>query len=94
MISVATWAAVVIALGLIAWMLRRVAPLGRSSRTIAVETAMSLGERRSLVVVAVDGRRLLLGLAPGHISLVTELGPSFAAAVDSSLSTPDPKAAS
>jgi flagellar biogenesis protein FliO len=35
-----------------------------------------LGERRSLVIVAVEGRRLLLGLTPGQISMVTELGPA------------------
>jgi flagellar biogenesis protein FliO len=31
---------------------------------MSVETALSLGERRSLVVVTVENRRLLLGLAP------------------------------
>ncbi len=36
---------------------------------------MPLGERRSLVIVAVEGRRLLLGLTPTQISMVTELGP-------------------
>ena len=35
---------------------------------------MPLGERRSLVIVSVEGRRLLLGLTPGQISMVTELG--------------------
>jgi len=43
---------------------------------IVVETAVSLGERRSLVIVAVEGRRLLLGLATGGVSLLTELGPA------------------
>jgi flagellar biogenesis protein FliO len=36
-------------------------------------TAVPLGERRSLVVVTVEGRRLLLGLTPTQVSLVTEL---------------------
>lgn len=44
------------------------------SGAIVVETAVTLGERRSLVIVAVEGRRLLLGLTPTHMSLVTELG--------------------
>ena len=36
---------------------------------------MPLGERRSLMVVAIEGRRLLLGLTPMQVSLVTELTP-------------------
>jgi flagellar protein FliO/FliZ len=58
-----------------AYLLRRGA-LGRlaGSGAIKVETAVTLGERRSLVIVAVEGRRLLLGLTPTHMSLVTELG--------------------
>ena len=40
---------------------------------ISVETAVPLGERRSLVVVAVEGRRLLLGLTPSSVSMVAEL---------------------
>jgi flagellar biogenesis protein FliO len=38
-----------------------------------VETAVALGERRSLVIVSVEGRRLLLGLTPTTMQLVTEL---------------------
>jgi flagellar biogenesis protein FliO len=44
---------------------------------MSVESAVSLGERRSLVIVTVEGRRLLLGVAPNSVSLVTELGQSF-----------------
>ena len=86
----------VIVVGLLAaagWLLRRNAPAGRARRAVTVETAVSLGERRSLVIVSVEGRRLLLGLAPGHISLVTDLGAvpgtaateSFSQALDRSL---------
>lgn len=59
----------------LAWLARRGAfnALSKSNRHIVVETAVPLGERRSLVVVAVEGRRLLLGLTPSQISLVTEL---------------------
>jgi flagellar protein FliO/FliZ len=42
---------------------------------VAIETAVPLGERRSLVVVSVEGRRLLIGMTPGQVSLVTELQP-------------------
>lgn len=63
-----------------AYLVRRGA-LGRlaGSGAIVVETAVTLGERRSLVIVAVEGRRLLLGLTPTHMSLVTELGVERAA---------------
>jgi flagellar biosynthetic protein FliO len=72
-------AAVFVVLGLVAlfaWLLRKgvFGPLGRrGSSAVTVETAVPLGERRSVVVIAVEGRRLLLGLAPGQVSLLTEL---------------------
>jgi flagellar biogenesis protein FliO len=66
-------------LGLFVWALRRgslklssLAPKG----TIAIETAMSLGERRSIAIVGVEGRRLLIGLTPTTISLLTDLSPT------------------
>lgn len=57
------------------WLLRK--GLSRQNKTDAamrVESSLSLGERRSLVVVRVEGRRLLMGVAPGQVRLVTELG--------------------
>ena len=77
--------AVVIAL-LVAtlWLLKRGAGGQRGARGFAVEAALPLGERRSLVIVTVEGRRLLLGLAPNHVSLVTEL--SAAASFDEAVS--------
>jgi flagellar biogenesis protein FliO len=81
--AVASFAAVIALLAVFVWALRRgslrlsaLAPRG----TIAIETAMSLGERRSLAIVSVEGRRLLVGLTPANISLVTELAPRAAAA--------------
>lgn len=61
-------------LGLTLWALRRglARPRGAGAR-MHVEGSLSLGERRSLVVVDVEGRRLLLGVAPGHVGLVAEL---------------------
>jgi flagellar protein FliO/FliZ len=72
---------------LFAWLLRRgvFGPFGRRRQSpIRIETAAPLGDRRSLAIVAVEGRRLLVGLAPGHISLLAELRaePSFPAALD------------
>lgn len=63
-------------LGLLAWLVRRgtiTLPGRRMAGLVHVETAVSLGDRRSLVVVAVEGRRLLIGMTPMHVSLVTEL---------------------
>ncbi len=77
-LTLQSFAAVLIVLalvGVLAWLARRGAlgALGRKGRYIEVETAVPLGERRSLVVVAVEGRRLLLGLTPMNITVVTEL---------------------
>ena len=55
---------------------RRTLANKRASGTMAVDSALSLGERRSLVIVTVENRRLLLGVAPGQVSLVTELRPA------------------
>lgn len=77
-LGIQSFLAVVIVLGLVAalaWLLRRGAfgSLRPGSRAITVETAVPLGERRTLVIVAVEGRRLLLGLTPAQISMVAEL---------------------
>jgi flagellar protein FliO/FliZ len=71
-------------MALIAWLLRKSAATRRGPRAIAIETAVPLGERRSLVVVAVEGRRLLLGMTPQQISLVTELAKPFESVLDES----------
>ncbi len=80
-LGIQSFVAVIVVLGLVAalaWLLRRGAfgALRGGSRSIAVETAVPLGERRTLVIVSVEGRRLLLGLTPAAISLVAELGAS------------------
>jgi len=62
-------------LGGLAWAARR-GRLGFFTRQVShvrVEATVPLGDRRSLMVVAVEGRRLLLGLTPMQVSLVTEL---------------------
>jgi flagellar protein FliO/FliZ len=73
-----TFLATLIVLGLmgaLAWLVKRgpLARLASNGKPVAVETAIPLGERRSLVIVSVEGRRLLLGLTTTNISLVTEL---------------------
>jgi flagellar biogenesis protein FliO len=77
--AVVSFAAVLAVLAVCVWALRRgslrlsrFAPRG----TVSVETAVSLGERRSLAIIAVEGRRMLIGLTPAAISLITDLGPA------------------
>lgn len=83
-ITAQSWLAVLIVLALVAvlaYLVRKgtLGTLGRKGSSIQIETAAPLGERRSLVIVAVEGRRLLLGLAPGQVSLVAELSAAQAA---------------
>lgn len=62
-------------LGATLWLLRKgLTRRGAGAAAMRVESSLSLGERRSLVVVHVEGRRLLVGVAPGQVRLVTELG--------------------
>lgn len=80
--------AVVIVLGLVgalAWMLRsgHLRRFTAKGAVVGVETAISLGDRRQLVIVAVEGRRLLLGVTAAQVTLVTELqGGAAAGAID------------
>ena len=87
--TIGSLAAVLGLLGLFVWALRRgslklssLAPKG----AIAIETAMSLGERRSIAIVGVDGRRLLIGLTPTTISFLSDL-----TATKSSTAIPPPE---
>lgn len=65
---------VIALLAAVLWVLRRGVAARRTTGPLRVETALSLGERRTLVIVGVEGRRLLLGVTPAAVSLVTELG--------------------
>jgi flagellar biosynthetic protein FliO len=70
--------ATLIVLGLVAalaWLVRRgpFAQFAAKGKPVSVETAIPLGDRRQLVIVTVEGRRLLLGMTQTSISLVTEL---------------------
>jgi flagellar protein FliO/FliZ len=60
-------------IGALAWLVRRGVIAKKSGKGLGIEAALPLGERRSLVVVTVEGRRLLVGLAPNAVTLVTEL---------------------
>ena len=86
-----TLAATAVVLGLVllaAWLFKRgrFGLAGRRAKAaIQVETALPVGDRRSIAIVAVEGRRFLVGLAPAQVSLLAELGatrPEFEAALD------------
>ena len=65
-------------LGAVLWALRRGAlslPALKGRTEIVVETATSLGDRRSLAIVRVEGRRVLIGLTPSAVSFLTDLQP-------------------
>lgn len=61
-----------------AWFVRtgRFGRLAAKASAISIETATSLGERRQLVIVSVEGRRFLLGVTQMQVALVTELHPA------------------
>jgi flagellar protein FliO/FliZ len=87
--------AVVIVLGLVgvlAWLARKghLGPLSAKAAGVAVETAISLGERRQLVIVVVEGRRLLLGVTAAQVTLVTELSPGAAATASLAVPVAEP----
>jgi len=79
--------AVAALLALTVWWLGRLAQTRRGRQPIHVESAVTLGDKRSLVIVSVEGRRLLVGLAPGSVSLVTELRASFGETLAETLRT-------
>ena len=66
---------------LLAWLVRRGSlnfAFRRGGSAISVETAAALGDRRTLVIVSVEGRRLLLGVTSVQVSLLAELPPAAA----------------
>jgi flagellar protein FliO/FliZ len=95
---VRTLLSLLVVLGLMAgclWLVRRGGLQGglrKGPRAVQVETAVGLGDRRQLVIVAVEGRRLLLGVTPMHVSLVTELtGATFGQALDARVEASSPE---
>ena len=76
---VRTLLSLLVVLGLLGgclWLIRRggwQGGLRKGPRPVQIETAVALGDRRQLVIVSVEGRRLLLGVTPMHVALVTEL---------------------
>lgn len=68
---------VIAAIFVLAWLSRRLLGVNYGgASSLRIDGGLALGSREKLVVVEVEGRRLLLGMTPGSISLVTELEPS------------------
>ena len=69
------------------WLIRRggwQGGLRKGPRAVQIETAVGLGDRRQLVIVSVEGRRLLLGVTPMHVGAghrAVAAAPSFAEAL-------------
>jgi hypothetical protein len=63
-----------------AWLLlrgRRIQLPGRVARRLVIDETKSLGSRQYLVVASYEGKKLLLGVCPGRIDLLTPLdGPA------------------
>ena len=62
--------------GLGGWLLlrgRKISFPGRSARKLEIDETRSLGSRQYLVVASYEGKKLLLGVCPGRIDLLTPL---------------------
>jgi flagellar protein FliO/FliZ len=80
----------------IAWAMRRVKLSGlfghRSQTTLELVQAINLGPKERAVLIKVQDRRLLLGVAPGCVNLLLELSPdsSVVEATNNNLSSGNP----
>jgi flagellar protein FliO/FliZ len=62
---------------LIAWLVKRFVQVpGIGKGQVKVLGGVSLGAREKAVLIAVDGRRLLVGVAPGRVQTLVELDPT------------------
>lgn len=52
----------------------------RRARRLEIEERVALDARRGVAIVSADGRRFLVGVADGGLTLLAELGPPEAAA--------------
>ena len=65
----------VAAAGTLFYLQRRKAgsPLAVAGRKLQIEETRPLGNRQYLIVANYDGKKMLLGVTPGHIQMLTEL---------------------
>lgn len=78
--------AVLAAILVIAWLVRRMRGSADPGGLIRVLADVSLGQKERAVLLQVDGRRLLVGVAPGSVSMLlcTEADASDALSSDAS----------
>jgi len=63
--------------GWLLWRGRKLNFPGRDTRRLVIDETRSLGSRQYLVVASYEGQKLLLGVCPGRIDLLTSLdGPT------------------
>ncbi|MGB0468034.1 MAG: flagellar biosynthetic protein FliO [Pontibacterium sp.] len=65
--------AVIALILLLAWIAKRALGVPQSGRYMRVLTGLPLGAREKIVLVQVGKEQLLLGVAPGRVSLLTRL---------------------
>ncbi|ANG61756.1 flagellar biosynthetic protein FliO [Marinobacterium aestuarii] len=61
---------VIMAILLVLWLVKRFTGLGVQGHHLKIVAALSLGTREKAVLIEVGGRQLLLGVAPGRVSLL------------------------
>jgi flagellar protein FliO/FliZ len=59
--------------GWLVWRGRKLNFPGRDTRRLVIDETRSLGSRQYLVVASYEGQKLLLGVCPGRIDLLTPL---------------------
>ncbi len=83
--SVGSLAVVLGALVVFLWLLKRFTPLA-GHESLHLVAALSIGPRERLLLIEVQGERLLIGATPQHIQLIHH----FSAAVSPPFTVPDP----
>ncbi|MDW8467973.1 MAG: flagellar biosynthetic protein FliO [Burkholderiales bacterium] len=73
--ALAALALVLAAIGAAAWLARRLQGMGAAARgaPLALRGALAVGPRERVVLVEVEGVRLVLGVAPGRVSALATL---------------------
>ncbi|MEO6875331.1 MAG: flagellar biosynthetic protein FliO [Opitutaceae bacterium] len=59
--------------GWMLWRGKKIPFVNRDLRKLAIDETRSLGSRQYLVVASYEGKKLLLGVCPGRIDLLTSL---------------------
>ncbi len=83
----------VIVIGLIfaaGWLMKKVGPRASAGGLVQVVGGTSVGPREKVVVVRFNGRTLLLGVAPGRVSLLDATDTSDVVDASASASVPSP----